>query len=159
MASPVYIYTDGAYSPKHNIGGWGFVVSPSGGAGAYADYECSNGVARTTNNRMEIEAILRAITFAIKNLPDAHVYIRSDSKYAVHRLRSRLDKPNVDISTIANADLILIGQSLMRSHGNITLQWIKGHAGNVYNERADKLATTARNKLVSEKTLNVKPDK
>lgn len=137
------IYTDGSCEPNPGAGGWAFVVFADGQEVA----QCSGTDARTTNNRMEMTAVLEAI----KWLAGRPAEILSDSQYVVKGITSwsaawkrmgwkrkqgsrLVDVPNADIWQAIDA---------MRLHGQ-TLYWVRGHNGNPGNERADELAEMAR---------------
>ena len=132
------VYTDGACKGNPGPGGWGWVV-PNGPTG-------SGGAEQTTNQRMELEAVLRAI----ESLPGP-LRIHSDSTYVVNCFNDRwydgwLKRGwrNSQKKPVANRDLWepLIDQYLERSE-EIVFTWVKGHSGNVWNERADELAVAA----------------
>ncbi len=137
MSDPVEIYTDGACSGNPGPGGWG-VLLRSGGR----EKELCGGEARTTNNRMELTAVIRALE-ALKRPVRARVH--TDSQYVqkgisewIHAWKRRGWK-TADRQPVKNVDL---WQELDRLAGQheIEWQWVKGHAGHPENERADELA-------------------
>lgn len=141
------IYTDGSCwpNPSEN-GGWSFVVydqgreiaARSGKAGAF-----------TSNNRMEMTAMLRALMW----LGDRPGIVHTDSQYVVNGLNSwcrawqrrgwmRKDKATKQLVPVLNADLWeVLMVARMPQHRVV---WVKGHAGILGNERADALAEAAR---------------
>lgn len=90
-----------------------------------------------TNNRAEMLAIIRGLTrIQPRGRSQYHVLVFSDSEWAVRILRGEW-KANV------NLDLVNEAQALLCSYGKAEMCWIRGHAGNHYNERADRLAQGA----------------
>ncbi len=133
---PTVVYTDGACRGNPGPGGWGWVV-PDGPSG-------SGGEPQTTNQRMELTAVLEAV----RSL-DGPLEIHSDSTYVVNCFRDRWWEGwirrgwrNSQKKPVANRDLWepLIELVLARS---IAFHWVKGHAGNRWNDEADRLATEA----------------
>lgn len=140
------IWTDGACEPNPGLGGWGYLMRGNDGL----TREHCGGDEATTNNRMELTAIL----MALKALPDlAMAVIYSDSQYAVNGLtvwRSRWarrdwrkkggrDMPNRDLWLALEAEILRV---------KATFRWVRGHAGNDGNERADKLADIGRARVM-----------
>lgn len=135
------IYTDGACSGNPGPGGYGAVLLYNG-----IRKELSGGYKTTTNNRMEILAVIKALE-ALKQECEINLY--SDSKYVIDALskgwakkwkdnnwkRNRSDKA-------LNVDLWERLLNLIKKH-NINYIWVKGHADNVENERCDYLARKA----------------
>ena len=137
----VIIYTDGACSGNPGPGGYGAVLQ-------YGDSskELSSGFRKTTNNRMELLAVIEGLT-ALKRPCDVTVF--SDSKYIVdavnkgwaRRWRANGWKRNKRERAL-NPDLWANLLKLL-DHHDVSLRWVKGHAGNPGNERADALAVAA----------------
>ena len=147
----VRIYTDGACEGNPGPGGIGFVILSD-----EADIEFSQGYLQTTNNRMEL---LAAIAGLERLQEKTTVKIYSDSKYLVDaitqgwalewRENGYIRKGGI---RVPNADLWERLLPLIEKHG-VLFSWVKGHAGNRYNERADHLsyaAITGDNLLVDE---------
>lgn len=135
----VKIYTDGACSDNPGPGGWGAVLIQDNGI-----KELSGGEHETTNNRMELTAVIRAFE-ALKKPAEVSVY--SDSSYIILGMTRWLPgwkKSGWRCSTgkRKNSDLWQQLDNLVRDH-LVHWHWVKGHAGNKYNERADKLAGDA----------------
>ena len=134
---PIYLYTDGASSGNPGPGGYGVVLK----CGNYAR-EISGGFACTTNNRMELLAVIKGLE-AIKWQP-ATVYVVSDSSYVVKAINERwlVKWKSKGYAKVKNPDLWMRLESLLNMH-NVTFYWIKGHAGHPENERCDALAVAA----------------
>lgn len=133
----VEIYTDGACSGNPGPGGWGAVVR-------YLTFETDlqGGEAQTTNNRMEMMAAIQAL----KQLPSpSKVTLSTDSMYlrdGIMRWMTNWKKNGwltADKKPVKNQDLWLELDALLKQH-EIQWEWVKGHAGHEYNERADALA-------------------
>jgi ribonuclease HI len=136
----VEIATDGACKGNPGPGGWGAVIR----AGA-REKELSGGEPLTTNNRMELTAVIEALN-ALKR-PCA-VTLSTDSRYVMDGLTKwihgwrRNGWKTAAKKPVKNADL---WQALVEATARhrITWQWVKGHAGHPDNERADRLASDA----------------
>ena len=146
----VEIYTDGACSGNPGPGGWGAILR----YGAH-EKELSGGEAMTTNNRMELTAVIAALE-ALKE--SCIVELWSDSKYVVDALSlgwaekwraNGWKKP--DKKTALNPDLWEKLLTLAAEH-EMHYHWVKGHAENEFNNRCDALAVAAREKAAGEGT-------
>lgn len=133
----VHVYTDGACKGNPGIGGWGVLLQH----GARAR-ELFGGEAHTTNNRMELTAVIRALE-ALKR--KCRVKLHTDSQYVqqgitvwIHDWKKRGWKTAAK-KPVKNADLWRQLDELAREH-EIEWIWVKGHAGHDGNERADELA-------------------
>ena len=141
----VDIYTDGSCRGNPGVGGWGAVLVYRG-----HEKELCGGEQMTTNNRMELTAVIAALE-ALRE--PCEVTLTSDSKYVIDALergwaehwRSRGWK-KADNSPALNADLWERLLGLMSRH-RVQLVWVKGHAGHPYNERCDRLATAYADSL------------
>ena len=135
--STIYLYTDGAASGNPGPGGWGAVLK-------YRDLrrELSGGFALTTNNRMELLAVIMGLE-AIK-WEKADVEVWSDSTYVVKAVEEKwLDKwVATGFKKKKNRDLWERFLPLYRRH-NVKFHWLKGHAGHPENECCDRLAVAA----------------
>ena len=133
----IYLYTDGAASGNPGPGGYGVVLK----CGTFVK-EISGGFAKTTNNRMELLAVIVGLE-AIK-WDNARVEVWSDSKYVVNAITEGwLEKwIQKDWKKVKNPDLWQRFLPLYRAH-QVTFHWIKGHAGHPENERCDRLAVAA----------------
>ncbi len=144
----VYIYTDGACRGNPGAGGWGTVL-------VYGPYEreLSGGESETTNNRMELTAVIRGLE-ALKE--PCHVTLTSDSKYVVDAFNEgwiyawREKNWKRGKEEVKNPDLWARLYELTRLH-KVDFVWIKGHNGHPYNERCDALATAFADGILREK--------
>ena len=140
----VQVFTDGACSGNPGPGGWGAVLRYNG-----VEKELSGGEAETTNNRMELCAVI----FALEALKEpCRVKLYSDSQYVCNALtlgwakkwraqgwmRNKKDKA-------LNPDLWERLLNLCEKH-EVEVNWVKGHAGHPENERCDRLAVAAAQK-------------
>ena len=136
----VAIYTDGACSGNPGPGGWGAVL-------LYGEHrrEISGASADTTNNRMELTAAIRALE-ALKRPTDVALY--TDSTYVKDGITRWLPGwkakgwRTASKSPVKNRDLWEALDALTQRH-DVTWHWVKGHAGDPENERADTLAREA----------------
>jgi len=136
--STITIHTDGACSGNPGPGGWGAILEWNGHR-----KELKGGEADTTNNRMEMMAAIQALE-ALKKA-DRSVILITDSVYLrdgitkwIHGWKKRGWK-TADKKPVKNVDLWQRLDELTRSH-TIDWRWVKGHAGDPGNERADELA-------------------
>lgn len=141
----VTIYTDGACSGNPGPGGWGAILR----YGA-AEKELSGGEGETTNNRMELTAVIRALSI-LKEPCQVELY--SDSKYVLDALEKgwawgwkkkgwvKSDKKPALNPDLWEQLLSLVGKHEMRYH------WVKGHAENEYNNRCDEMAVAESQKF------------
>ncbi|WP_024589083.1 ribonuclease HI [Aliihoeflea sp. 2WW] len=140
MTKHVDIFTDGACSGNPGPGGWGAILR-------FGDIEkeLSGGEADTTNNRMELLAAISALQ-ALKEPVKADLY--TDSNYVRDGLTKWIHgwKKNgwrtADKKPVKNAELWQALDAARQKH-DVTLHWVKGHAGHPENERADELARLA----------------
>ncbi len=132
----VEIYTDGACRGNPGPGGWGAILVYRG-----VERELSGADAMTTNNRMELEGAIRALS-ALKE--PCEVTLTSDSKYLVDAYHEGwIDTWRARGWTkVKNPELWQQLDRLTNMH-RVTFVWVRGHDGHPYNERCDKLATTA----------------
>ena len=134
---PIYLFTDGAASGNPGPGGYGVVLR----CGTY-EKELSEGFALTTNNRMELLAVIKGLE-AIR-WDGAEVEVYSDSSYVVKALTEGwLEKwQRTGFAKKKNVDLWLRFLDSYRRH-HVRFHWLKGHAGHPENERCDALAVAA----------------
>ena len=136
----VTLYTDGACSGNPGPGGWGAILEFMG-----HEKELSGGEAGTTNNRMELTAVITALA-ALKE--SCEVTLTSDSKYVVDGITKgwaeswkRKGWIKGDKTPALNPDLWDALLTQVARH-KVDFVWVRGHAGHPYNERCDELATT-----------------
>ena len=134
---PIYLYTDGASSGNPGPGGYGVVLKCAG-----FEKEMSGGFSCTTNNRMELLAVIKGLE-AIK-WANAEVHVFSDSSYVVNAVnKGWLENwRRKGFAKVKNPDLWVRFLSVSQCH-RVTFHWIKGHAGHPENERCDRLAVAA----------------
>ena len=142
----VNLYTDGACSGNPGKGGYGAILVYIDSNGVKHEKEFSQGFAYTTNNQMELLAVIIGLE-ALKK--PCEVKIISDSKYVVDSIeKGWLDNwvaknwIKSGNKPVPNAELWKRLIKASKGH-EIKFEWIKGHAGHFYNERCDKLAVEA----------------
>lgn len=133
----IQIYTDGACSNNPGPGGLGICMLFNNHTKTY-----SEGYKLTTNNRMELLAIIIALSFIKKQYP---IKIYSDSKYVIDAIKKRwLHKwESRGFVKVKNPDLWQKLSILMKEFKDIDFIWVKGHASNIYNNLCDQLAVAA----------------
>jgi len=137
---PVDIFTDGACKGNPGKGGWGALLRTDG-----HEKELSGSDPATTNNRMEMTAVLRALQ-ALRS-PCA-VRLHTDSRYVIDGMTKwmfgwqKKGWKTADNKPVKNEDLWRALVEAARAH-KIEWIWVKGHDGHVENERVDKLASDA----------------
>ena len=135
----VDIYTDGACRNNPGRGGWGAILVYNG-----REKELSGGEAPTTNNRMELSAVIAALSALTES---CEVKLTTDSQYVVNAIeKGWLDSwrrngwKKSDKSPVQNVDLWEKLILLLDTH-KVSFVWVRGHNGHPYNERCDALAT------------------
>jgi ribonuclease HI len=137
MTAPVAIYTDGACKGNPGPGGWGALLQYRA-----RELELFGGESLTTNNRMELTAVIRALE-SLKRRTVVEIY--TDSQYVKNGIETWIGKwktngwKTSDRKPVKNADLWLELDRLARQH-DIVWHWVKGHADTEGNCRADALA-------------------
>lgn len=142
MSKPgiVEIYTDGACSGNPGPGGWGAILRYNG-----HEKELSGGAAETTNNRMEMMAVIEALR-ALKKRSRVELY--TDSQYVKQGIEDWLAGwkakgwKTSNKKPVKNQDLWMEIDHLVLQH-DISFHWVRGHDGHPENERADALARAA----------------
>ena len=141
----VEIFTDGACSGNPGPGGWGVVLR----FGAH-EKELSGGAADTTNNRMELSAVIAGLQ-ALKE--PCEVTLTTDSKYVCDSINKgwvygwqKRGWIKSDKKPALNVDLWETLLPLLSKH-RVTFVWVKGHAGHPENERCDRLAVAESKKF------------
>lgn len=133
----IYIYTDGAAKGNPGPGGYGVLLK----SGPHTK-ELSEGFRLTTNNRMELLAVIKGLE-AIKT-KGSEVIVVSDSKYVVEAVEKGWlwNWIKIGFKNKKNKDLWIRFVNIYRQH-KVKFQWIKGHNGHAENERCDQLAVAA----------------
>jgi ribonuclease HI len=134
------LFTDGACSGNPGPGGWGVVWVRDGGVIA----EANGGEPHTTNNRMELTALIEAYrmldTGSTETIySDSTLCVKTVNEWAQAWERQGWKRKT---GPVENLDLVKPLYELARAHPDVQLRWLKGHAGQRWNERADVLATT-----------------
>jgi ribonuclease HI len=139
----IVVYTDGACSGNPGPGGWGWAVAPDGAISG------SGGESHTTNQRMELLAVLEALETLGVGSEAGAIEVVSDSMYVVNCFRDRWwvkwqrnGWTNSKKQPVANVD---IWKPLVRlvEIGDVTFRWVKGHSGDPMNDLVDRLAVAA----------------
>ena len=134
----IKVFTDGACSGNPGIGGWGVVILINDSDPIFL----KGGEIQTTNNRMELTATIKALKYFKEH---QLITLITDSKYVKDGIESWIAnwKKNgwktASKKPVKNKELWLELDSQIAKH-KITWEWVKGHAGDKYNERADFLA-------------------
>jgi ribonuclease HI len=144
LATPtaVIIYTDGACSGNPGPGGWAAILR-------YGPHEkvLQGGASLTTNNRMELRAVIAALRALTRASP---VEVFTDSEYLRRGVTEWLERwrrngwRTASRQPVKNQDLWRDLYAAMQAH-KVKWRWVRGHAGNELNERADRLAVAALN--------------
>jgi len=137
VAERVEIFTDGACKGNPGPGGWGAVLRYKG-----KEKELYGGEPNTTNNRMELMAVIRALEALTRKTP---VRVTTDSQYVkkgitewIHNWK-RNGWKTAARKPVKNSDLWQQLDELVNKH-DLSWAWVKGHSGHAENERADRLA-------------------
>jgi ribonuclease HI len=134
------MYSDGACQGNPGPGGWGVLLRFRGN-----EKELSGGEPATTNNRMELTAVIRG--FEALTRP-CRVVVTTDSQYVRNGITDWIQRwrrngwRTADRKPVKNSDLWQRLDELVGAH-EVEWHWVKGHAGHAENERADRLATAA----------------
>ena len=151
----IEVFTDGGAhnneGPNKGIGGWGVVILKDGNELT----RLSGGAKGTTNNRMELLALLYAIKYLLENnLSAEEITIQSDSQYIQNTVTTwmygwaKKGWKTADGSPVKNLDLVQILYDLYPKLNVKEYKWVKGHAGHKWNEVCDDLATQEQHKLM-----------
>jgi ribonuclease HI len=136
----VDLFTDGACSGNPGPGGWGAILRYNG-----HEKELSGGAPATTNNRMELSAVIAGLE-AMKG--PCHVTVHTDSKYVMDGVTKYLENwkkkgwKTADKKDVKNIDLWQALDAALARH-TVAWIWVKGHSGHPENDRADALARGA----------------
>ena len=133
----IIIYTDGACKGNPGPGGWGVLILLEN-----EQIELSGGSKETTNNQMELTAVIKSLNFFEKKIK---VDLYTDSKYVMDGITDYIKKWKINgwqtanKKPVKNMNLWKILDELNNLH-DINWNWVKGHSGNPENEKADALA-------------------
>ena len=149
MIKKIEIYTDGSSLGNPGPGGWGSVFVE----GAKIIKELGGFDKDTTNNRMELMAVIETLKYISKNHKKDSITIFADSSYVLTGITSWIFNwekngwRTANKKEVLNQDLWKELISLIRNYDNkINWEKVKGHSGHVYNDRADEIATTYASK-------------
>lgn len=137
MTDQIHIYTDGACKGNPGPGGWGVLLQYKG-----RELELFGGEDSTTNNRMELQAVIEGLS-ALKRR--SNVLLVTDSKYVMQGIQQWLANwkkrgwKTASKQPVKNQDLWQQLDALVQQH-DVQWQWVAGHTGHPGNERADNLA-------------------
>ena len=169
VTMPIEIYTDGSCARNPGPGGYGYIIKyweskQDNDMPELKTIEVNQGYRLTTNNRMEISAVLKGLEDVIKRITDGsfailQINLFSDSEYVCNAINQRwINKWQTnnwmtsgfqgrDPKPVKNKDLweqvINVMNNLKNRNVNITITHVKGHNGDEFNEKADQLATSA----------------
>ncbi len=141
MSASIDLFTDGACSGNPGPGGWGAILR----SGPH-ESELAGGEIQTTNNRMELTAVIEGLR-AIKK--PASVTIHTDSKYVMDGAKTWIVSwkkrgwKTADKKPVKNEDLWRALDEQQSRHLSVAWIWVRGHSGHIENERADQLARDA----------------
>ena len=144
--SKVFLYTDGACSGNPGPGGWGCLLKYND-----AQKEISGGAKETTNNQMELTAVIEGLSLLKK---PCEIELFTDSKYVLEGATKWLegwiqkDWKKADKKPVLNRELWEKLIPLFDKH-TINWHWVKGHSGHVENERVDAMACIQRDKFAN----------
>jgi ribonuclease HI len=131
------IYTDGGCEPNPGRGAWAYMAINEWG---HKETEEVGYEEFTTNNKMELEAISRSLSYA-KDMGIKNVKIKSDSQYAINSLTIWGDKwEKNDYKGKKNVDIIKDIRRMLKSL-NAEFEWVRGHDGDIFNEYVDGLCS------------------
>jgi len=162
LESEVVAYADGACYPNPGPGGWAAILLWFDGA-IVIEHQISGGTEYTTNNRMEMQAVLEALKVCKRPVK---IVVYSDSQYVVHSIGTWIEgKPDfinpgwlpfwksrgwrtVGNKKVKNQDLWEALWEECSCHCRIEMKHVKGHSGVVLNERCDELAVSAKRRFI-----------
>ena len=134
----IQVYTDGSCLPNR-VGGWGFIIVSSPITN-HIEYQVCGAHDDTTNNRMELQAVIEALSFEIPNvIPPISYKFYTDSNLTLNCAKGNWKRK-------ANLDLWTIYDSVSKEK-RIEWEWVKAHNNDYYNEKVDKLANDIANEL------------
>lgn len=158
----MFIYTDGSCIGNPGPGGWAFIILKEQNNNLKDIFDQkSGGNVDTTNNRMEMTALLKALKYFLRKYPNEKLQIYSDSNLIVQTINQGWKKK-------ANQDLWLEIDKILPNI-NFKIDWVKAHDNNIYNNYCDQLAlkkaeefqkkSKSQNKTKQNKNLLLKKSK
>jgi ribonuclease HI len=140
----IVIYTDGSCGTGRGPGGWGSVILKD-----EEEWHIYGGFPNTTNNRMELTAVIKTLELIGERHINNEIIIHTDSKYVLQGAEEWMENwKKREWKGVKNIDLWKHLDMLITTHKGkgykLTWNWVKAHSGNYYNEKADKLAKSAR---------------
>lgn len=148
----VRLYSDGSSRGNPGPGGYGTILQYTDAHGQLHEREYSEGFADTTNNRMELMGVIRGLEELKK---PCHVEVISDSKYVIDAFNKgwvdswlKNSWKGAGNRPVKNVDLWKRLIDAKQPH-DVKFNWVKGHDGHPENERCDRLATTAADKIMN----------
>lgn len=129
------VYTDGAYKPSTDQGGWAYIVIDND-TEIYSDY---GGKKNTTNNQMEIMAVIQALHWLMRNNESGTIY--TDSQYVWGTINKNWKRNK-------NQNYWKVWDLVFKRWPNVKVEWVKGHSTNEFNNKADKLAVKGSELLI-----------
>lgn len=150
------IYTDGSSLGNPGPGGWGVLIIKNKELGILNDIEIGGGEKNTTNNRMELQAVIEVFKYFQKSELQKYegIKIYADSNYVLGGVLGWIKNwekngwKTANKKQVLNQDLWKELDNLIKSYtGEIVWEKVKGHSGHEYNDRVDKIATTNATKF------------
>ena len=142
MSQTITVYVDGACKGNPGLGGWGaYIITEQ------AEHKICGGEPETTNNRMELTAVLKALKYMAKfgyvaaTIVTDSMYVKNGLEKWIVGWKNNGWKASTG-SPVKNKDLWVEIDNL-RQQFDLNFQWVKGHSGNKYNDAVDKLASDA----------------
>lgn len=144
------IYTDGSCHGNPGPGGWAFIVLKED----LIQFQESGSMKNTTNNQMELSAAIKGIEYILKSNTDSNIKLFTDSKYVIDGINSWIHgwkKNNWKTASRQPVKNIELWKQLDDLVKRVTIEWVwvKGHSGEVMNEKVDQLANSAALRGVS----------
>jgi len=147
MGKSIQIYTDGSSLGNPGPGGWGFLIIKNEELGIKNDIEQGGGEKNTTNNRMELMAVIEVFKYLSTRKDMVEVEILADSNYVLGGVTGWIKNwekngwKTANKKPVLNQDLWKELDILIKEYkGKIIWQKVKGHSGHEYNDRVDKIA-------------------
>ncbi len=162
MVSTIYVYSDGSAYARDKTGGWAFAVTDNKD-GNRTLYKANGGTTATTVNRMELTAAINSLHYVFHNHQEIkRLIIFSDSKYVTEPVYfgwvdnwRNSDWVGSTGNPVANPDLWEEVYQLLKRYRRrgiaVDFCWVKGHAGNHFNELCDRMAKEGREKQIQHK--------